>query len=73
MTSHVYQYWIFTECGKIYNRVTKLILNGRTPQKYGGSPWHVAIYDISEEDKPLICAGSVISPQLIVSGENNAF
>ncbi|KAK7572096.1 hypothetical protein V9T40_014568 [Parthenolecanium corni] len=56
-----------SECGKIYKKVTKLILSGNTPQKYEDAPWNVAIYDISEKDKPLICGGTIISPHLIIS------
>ncbi|KAK7572041.1 hypothetical protein V9T40_014513 [Parthenolecanium corni] len=60
------------ECGKPYANVTKLIAYG-TPEKYGDSPWHVAIYDISEKDKPLICGGTIVSPQLIISAAHCFF
>lgn len=47
----------------------KLISNG-TVDKFGDSPWNVAIYDVSDTKKPnQICGGTIISPHLIVSGE----
>lgn len=60
---------LFLECGKPYANVTKLIAYG-DPEKYGDSPWHVAIYNIQDKTKPLlICGGTIISPELITSGK----
>ncbi|KAK7605144.1 hypothetical protein V9T40_007002 [Parthenolecanium corni] len=37
------------------------------PEKPTGSPWHVAIYDISGKEPGLICGGTIIGAQMIVS------
>lgn len=54
------------DCGKPFAYAEPLIAFGE-PEKYGESPWHVAVYDISKNDKILICGGTIISPQLVVS------
>ncbi|XP_065210568.1 modular serine protease-like [Planococcus citri] len=52
------------ECGRPFTGVVTLISDDTT-EKYGDSPWHVAIYDITKN--LLICGGTIINPHLIVS------
>ncbi|KAK7580000.1 hypothetical protein V9T40_000629 [Parthenolecanium corni] len=53
-------------CGIPHGKPMKLISLGQK-EKYGDSPWHAAIYDINEEDKPLICSGTIVTPSLIIT------
>ncbi|XP_065204420.1 uncharacterized protein LOC135834469 [Planococcus citri] len=51
------------QCGLPYSEASALITGGRL-ERFGDSPWHVAIYN---QDKLLICGGTIIDPQLILS------
>jgi len=48
-----------------------LIDNGKKAH-VGTAPWNVAIYQLNKENLKydLICGGSIITPNLIVSGMN---
>ncbi|KAK7579998.1 hypothetical protein V9T40_000627 [Parthenolecanium corni] len=54
------------DCGIPHGKPVKLISLGRK-EKYGDSPWNVAIYNIKEKDKPLICSGTIVTPSLIIT------
>lgn len=61
------------DCGKVSGKVTALISEGK-PERHGDSPWHVAIYDVAHSKEPdLICGGTIITPQIIISGEKILF
>ncbi|XP_065210564.1 modular serine protease-like [Planococcus citri] len=51
------------ECGRSYVNGEPLI-SGGVEERYGDSPWHVAIYN---QKKVLICGGTIISPELVLS------
>ncbi|XP_065204426.1 modular serine protease-like [Planococcus citri] len=51
------------QCGRPYSEASTLITGGQL-ERFGDSPWHVAIYN---QDKELICGGTIINPQLILS------
>ncbi|KAF0762508.1 Uncharacterized protein FWK35_00006322 [Aphis craccivora] len=55
-------------CGRVYNDGKKLINNGKTSH-VGTAPWNVGIYKFNKESfmYDLICGGSIISPNLVVS------
>lgn len=44
------------------------LISGGKPERRGDSPWHVAIYDVSNEPL-LICGGTIITSKIIVSGQ----
>jgi len=48
-----------------------LIDNGKTAH-VGTAPWNVGIYRFNEDNSiyDLICGGSIIAPNLVVSGKN---
>lgn len=51
------------------SRVVPLI-EGGVPEERGEAPWHVAIYKKSENSgKTLICGGTVISSNIVLSGK----
>ncbi|XP_060836504.1 uncharacterized protein LOC132919163 isoform X2 [Rhopalosiphum padi] len=56
------------KCGRSYIRHQLLIYNGRTTQ-VGTAPWNVAVYLFRKESSmyDLICGGSLIAPNLVVS------
>lgn len=56
--------WICAECGRPYTNPTALI-SGGVEERFGDSPWHAAVYN---QDKVLICGGTIINPHLVVSG-----
>lgn len=58
---------ICLDCGIPHGKPMKLISLGQK-EKYGDSPWNVAIYNIKEKDKPLICSGTIVTPSLIITG-----
>jgi len=45
-----------------------LIANGQNTS-FGTAPWNVAIYILKEKIHDLICGGSIISSNLVVSGK----
>lgn len=55
------------ECGKPNPHFMTLIAHG-DKEIEGNSPWHVAIYDTWTQNKQ-ICGGTIMSPQLILSGD----
>lgn len=62
---------IFSDCGKPYVR-TELLISGGLNTTIGEFPWNVAIYDHAQEHhKQLICAGTIVTPYLVISGNNN--
>lgn len=54
---------IVLECGKLLTLSKPLISNGVMAQ-YGTSPWNVGVYKMND----MICGGTLISPNLIISG-----
>ncbi len=60
---------IILDCGRVYNDGKTLINNGKTSH-VGTAPWNVGIYKFNKESfmYDLICGGSIISPNLVVSG-----
>jgi len=58
---------IVIDCGRLtYTKAEPQILKG-TKVKYGTAPWNVAIYET--QNNSLICGGTLISPNLVVSGK----
>ena len=60
--------FIFIECGQPRESPQYLML-GAKPEERGSSPWHVAIYDISGKRPNLICGGTIIGAQMVISGQ----
>jgi len=60
---------IILDCGTVHTDGKILINNGKTSY-FGTVPWNVGIYKFNEESSvyDLICGGSIISPNLVVSG-----
>ncbi|XP_026815140.1 modular serine protease-like isoform X2 [Rhopalosiphum maidis] len=58
-----------TYCGRPYTRDQLLIDNGNTTAQVGTAPWNVGIYrfDKANSEYDLICGGSLIAPNLVVS------
>lgn len=57
------------DCGRQYTPNQVLILDG-VVAKYGSAPWNVGIYRKSNKNNfSLICGGSLISTNLVVSGK----
>lgn len=63
------QYFIL-DCGRLKPKL--LILNG-TPTSSTSVPWNVAVYSRKNNynDYELICGGTLIAPNLVVSGNNS--
>ncbi|XP_065210327.1 transmembrane protease serine 9-like [Planococcus citri] len=53
------------DCGRPFTNFMTLIAYGEE-EKYGDSPWNVAIYNV-KRDYYLICGGTIVSPNLILS------
>jgi len=53
-------------CGRTTIKAEKLIFNG-TIAKYGEAPWNVGIYRMQNNTYDMICGGTLISSNLIVS------
>ncbi|XP_016659042.1 uncharacterized protein LOC100166859 isoform X3 [Acyrthosiphon pisum] len=55
-------------CGRVYIEI-KLLINNGTKALVGTAPWNVGIYrfDKKKSNHDLICGGSIISPNLVVS------
>jgi len=51
-----------------------LIHNGSTTAQVGTAPWNVGIYLFNNESSKydLICGGSLIAPNLVVSGKKHS-
>jgi len=62
---------IILDCGRPCARHQPLIDNGNTAN-VGTAPWNVGIYRFKNESSmyDLICGGSLISQNLVVSGKN---
>jgi len=62
---------IIVDCGKVYVANKVLIDNGKKAQ-VGTAPWNAGVYQLNKENfnYDLICGGSLIAPNLIVSGKN---
>jgi len=62
---------LILDCGRVYNNGKPLINNGKIAH-VGTAPWNVGIYQLNKENSKydLICGGSIITPNLIVSGMN---
>ncbi|XP_065210210.1 suppressor of tumorigenicity 14 protein homolog isoform X2 [Planococcus citri] len=52
------------ECGLPFDSKVKPLISYSTAEHFGDSPWHVAIYN---ENKMLICGGTIITTKLILS------
>jgi len=61
---------IISECGQEYTKSKKLIVHG-TNSTYGSAPWNVGIYKRNNDNRnyEMICGGSLISSNLVVSGK----
>ncbi|CAH1707794.1 unnamed protein product [Aphis gossypii] len=61
-------YRCIPHCGRVYNNGKPLINNGKIAH-VGTAPWNVGIYQLNKENSKydLICGGSIITPNLIVS------
>jgi len=59
------------DCGRVYTLNQVLISNGEKAL-VGTAPWNVGIYRLNKinSNYDLICGGSIISPNLVVSGKN---
>lgn len=55
---------IYIVCGKVYNKVMPLILNGGNAS-FGTAPWNAGVYENNE----MICGGTLISENIVVSGK----
>jgi len=62
---------IIVDCGKVYVGNKVLIDNGKKAL-VGTAPWNVGVYQLNKENfnYDLICGGSIIAPNLVVSGKN---
>jgi len=62
---------IILDCGKVYVKNQVLIDNGKKAL-IGTAPWNVGVYQLNKENSnyDLICGGSIIAPNLVVSGKN---
>lgn len=57
------------DCGRSYTPNQVLILDG-IEAKYGSAPWNVGVYRKSTKNNfNMICGGSLISTNLVVSGK----
>jgi len=61
---------IIVDCGKVYVGNKVLIDNGKKAL-VGTAPWNVGVYQLSKDNfnYDLICGGSIIAPNLVVSGK----
>jgi len=61
---------IILDCGRVYIKNEVLISNGEKAL-IGTAPWNVGIYKINKNKSnyDLICGGTIISPNLVVSGK----
>lgn len=62
-------YNIVLDCGRTYTPHKVLITNG-SKANYGTAPWNVAIYKKDDNDYNMICGGTLISLNLVVSGKS---
>lgn len=61
---------IVIDCGRLFTPNKVLILNGAEAQ-YGTAPWNVGIYSLNHNNAfDMICGGTLIAPNLVVSGKN---
>lgn len=71
MRSHKRNSNMILDCGQPYIPNKPLILHGKEA-KYGSAPWNVGIYRKDEHNNyEMICGGTLISQNLVVSGKNN--
>lgn len=67
-TLKIFYRYSITGCGMVSYNLEPLIVNGEV-EKYGESPWHVAIYKkYSNGNTYFICGGTIISAYMILSG-----
>lgn len=61
---------IIVDCGKVYVGNKVLIDNGKKAL-VGTAPWNVGVYQLNKDNfnYDLICGGSIIAPNLVVSGK----
>jgi len=61
---------IILDCGRIYIQNQVLIENGEIAP-VGTAPWNVGIYQLNQNkhNYEMICGGSIIAPNLVVSGK----
>lgn len=59
------------DCGRISVPSKPLIGNGAIA-KYGTAPWNVGLYKLENVTYDIICGGSLISANLVVTGKNCA-
>lgn len=55
----------YVDCGK--TNPMKLVFDGKQAE-LGEDPWNVAIYDVHQKPPLLVCSGTIVSPNMIVSG-----
>lgn len=60
----------FIDCGRTYIKSEALIANGEKAF-VGTAPWNVGIYRLNSKsaNHEMICGGSVIAPNLVISGK----
>jgi len=62
---------IISDCGRVYSIDPPLIDNVKKAP-VGTAPWNVGIYQLNKKNSnyDLICGGSIIAPNLVVSGKS---
>jgi len=65
----IYRYY-FIDCGRTFIKTEELIENGKKAL-VGTAPWNVGIYRLNRKNSKheMICGGSVIAPNLVISGK----
>jgi len=65
----IYVFNIILDCGRPYSPIQPLILEGVIAE-YGSAPWNVGVYRKKDKNSfDFICGGSLIAPNLVVSGK----
>lgn len=64
----MYSVCIVPGCGR---ELPQTFIPGGEEQKYSSAPWNTGIYYQNKKNEyELICSGTLISPNLVVSGKN---
>jgi len=60
---------IILDCGRVYTH--QVLINNGEEAPIGTAPWNVGIYKLNTTNSnyKLICGGSIISPNLVISGK----
>lgn len=59
------------DCGRTYLIPPKSSITIQSKTNYGSAPWNVGIYrKINYNNYSMICAGTLISPNVVVTGKN---